>query len=144
MRQRHISGLFPEETPTHQTGAWPAHLQHKDTQTVTAEWTKDTVCGGIGKDKGADFFDYSTLCFTTFLCRTEHVFEDARRLQTPCTFESPCSVLQLQSSVMQQLPASHQVLSGKHLAALHPHDGLTVSATGDDRKQRHVYFSTSH
>lgn len=51
------------------------------------------------------------------------------------TFESSGWVFQLQCSVMQQLPPSDQVLFSKHLTTLHPHDGLTVSATEDHTKQ---------
>lgn len=56
------------------------------------------------------------------------------RPETSWTFESSSRVFQLQRSVVQQLPPSDQVLFSKHLAALHPHDRLTVSATGDHRK----------
>ena len=37
---------------------------------------------------------------------------------------------------MQQLPPSDQVLLSEHLPALHPHDGLTVSATADHRESQ--------
>lgn len=47
------------------------------------------------------------------------------------TFESSSRGFQLQCSIMQQLPPSDQVLFSKHLTTLHPHDGLTVSATGE-------------
>lgn len=50
------------------------------------------------------------------------------------TFEPPGGVLQLQRSVVQQLPPSNQVLLSEHLAALHPHDGLAVGATGRSQK----------
>lgn len=49
------------------------------------------------------------------------------------TFESSGRVFQLHRSVVQQLPPPEQVLFGKHLATLHSHDGLAVSAT-----ERHI------
>lgn len=72
------------------------------------------------------------------LCGTQqwqHVFKDTWALETSWTFKSSCRVFQLKHSIMQQLSPSDQVLLCKHLTTLHPHDGLTVSATGDHRKQ---------
>lgn len=43
---------------------------------------------------------------------------------------------------MQQLPPSEQILFSKHLAALHPHDGLAVSATADHRKLKLPRYQT--
>ncbi len=112
MRQRHISGLFPEERPTHQTGAWRGHLDNEETK------MKATYC---------------------LLCEWSHIIYTAQqnkewRPETSWTFKSSSRVFQLQRTVVQQLPPSDQVLFSKHLAALHPHDRLTVSATGDHRK----------
>lgn len=54
---------------------------------------------------------------------------DRLKLIWSSTFKTSSRIFQLQSSVAQQPPASDQVLFGKHLTTLHPHDGLTVSAT---------------